>query len=926
MQSIAKFVKLLFAVALAAACSGDPVVEQRDTGTDLGADDAAPHADVDPADASDEPDVDDGPRSCVLQGDCRTGEVCVDELCAPSPTCDGLQDWRRCTAAFHEISPELGARATCGRAGYCILACSEDRECAAGETCSDLGSCIPFGGDLTAPRPGGETRRPLRAGVSNVLLNFPIGVSLAGYGSRVSGVNHRYASTLKPSVGAFHALYARAAALDNGERKTVIVRLPVVFASAWLHEAVARRLGDLTGENWRDDLVISATHTHSGPARFWPLPADGAVDMGRVGSDSYHHVIFEWLVESTVEAAVAALDDLRPARFGWTIVEAYDTDDAIAADRWSASPPFDDNRALLVRIDDADGVPIGGMISLGIHSTFNSDDYLTGDAAGALEQALELDFGQRYGRFLPVMFLSQNGGSMSPRGSRHGHQSLHQHEYLGYEFARRVTDRFDAIETHSDVELASHTHYFPITYPRVGYEIGQWTPPHLRSDAQTYFYGAIQCFNDGDTDYETHADPYSMICVPLHFMTQNRPPMLFQRSAISALKLGGLTILTLPGEPSMEIGWQVLRAARDRFGVDPMAAFVWGYAQDHQLYITPTNLRGERPPFPGISTPTALDDYPDFAFSWLQGGYEAQMSVWGHLFGDYIVERAVEALQHLEDPANAPPAESLPSEFTPYHTDDFPIEPSPADAVGEVVAPLPAQLSRLSPVEFGWVGGDPGVEMPQTPNVALEREVGPGVFAAVTRPNHRPYTNREPVMATRVRHNADRWEWLVYWEELHNFPLGTYRFVVSGHHQVAGQRTPYTVTSDPFELGAAPIHAAVSRDANRATGTLTYPAGAPLAVVGTPTDPGRLEGTLRMRHPDSPSAQAPPVEAADVTAFEVRVLDGATVWQTFDAAAANLTTTTEFPRRTTFEVDLTGAPPNAQVVVVATDRFGNGTP
>src|SRR5690606_34011610 len=95
----------------------------------------------------------------------------------------------------------------------------------------------------------------------------------------------------------------------------------------------------------------------------------------------------------------------------------------------------------------------------------------------------------------------------------------------------------------------------------------------------------------------------------------------------------------------------------------------------------------------------------------------------------------------------------------------------------------PEEVSRLEAIEFGWIGGDPGAEMPQAPRVVLQREVEAGEFVTVTTPSRRPYDNREFLMLTRVRPNDGDWEWLVYWEELKDFPTGTYRFLVEGHYQ-----------------------------------------------------------------------------------------------------------------------------------------------
>lgn len=911
---------LLLIFVLFVGCSKDPQPDP-DPSPDMSVDVSPDAAEPDMGqDAGDMPP--DAGGSCAVQDDCAVDQACVDGACRQVPGCNDVNDWKICVRELAAFGGDYALRAFCGEAGYCRVACLEDGECRDGEVCTDYGYCREFAGDLTAPAPGGGDRAALRAGVSNVRMKFPIGISMAGYGSRVDRSEKRYADVISSSIGHFHALYGRAVWLDNGEREVVIVRLPIIFASAWLHEAVARRLQEETGENWRDSLIISTTHSHSGPARFWPLAEDAALDVGRLGSDTYSHVAFEWIVDSAVEAALAARENMQPAQFGWTIVEAYDTDDAIASDRWGETPPFDDNRLLMLRVDDMNGTPLAGAISLGIHSTYNDSDYLTGDAAGALERQLELEFGRRYGQFVPVMFLSENGGTMSPRGGHRGHESLHQHEFLGFEFTRRTIDAFDAIETSDDIELGAQTHTFPISYERVGYEVGEWVRGNASTHEDTWFHGAIQCLANTDEDPATHADEFNYICLPVHFMSQNRPASVFTRSVISALNLNGLTVVTLPGESSMEVGWQVLREARDRLGVDPASAFVWGYAQDHQLYITPTNLRGELPSFPGISTPMAPDEYPDFAFSWLQGGYEPSLSVWGHRFGDFMVERAIEALQLLDDPTTAVDA-ALPAQYTPFLTATFDIDPSPAADVGTVVEDV-TQATRLEPVEFAWVGGDPGVEMPQAPLVTLERDDGTGNFVPLTRENFRPYDNREPVMITRVRRNADRWEWVVYWEETKNFPTGDYRFRVAGHHGM--ERTPYEAFSSVFTMQSAQILATQSVANDTLTGTLAYPAAPPLEVVGDDTDPGRVTGSFRMRSPDVPTGQPDPVLASDVADISITVRDagGATIG-TIDAADITVSTTTTVPPTTTFEADVSGFT-GATFEVAVTDAWGNATP
>ncbi len=795
-------------------------------------------------------------QACALQGDCAKGLFCHHGTCEQAPTCQTLADWRTCILAFNTIEQGLGRSAVC-RDEVCEIACLIDADCAEGLTCSDHGHCIRFDGDLSGPLPGGAARTDLRAGASNVLMNFPIGLSMGGYGSRAGSNMGRYVKSLRPSHGQLHGLFARALALDNGERELIFIRLPIIFPTMALHEAVARKLQEQTGRDWRDSLVISGTHTHSGPTRYWHLPDDAALPLGALGTDEFSQVAFDWLVDTTVEAASQARAAFEPARMGWDIMEAFDTDDLIASDRWGETPPFDDNRLLTLRVDDAAGVPLAILFSHGTHGTHNSSDYFTGDAIAGVERAVEAAFSEHAGRFVPSLFFNQNGGSMSPRGDNFGHREAHTYENLGYRFVERTLARMMAIETTATWQLDARTHRFPITYEYLGYAPGEWSFGRLGTSNNDYIYGGLQCMGSGvaDNDYATHADPDKIGCLGLHQLSHHRPVSMLARSQITTLQLNDLTIVTLPGEPAMELGWQVLREIRDKYGVDPMKSFIFGYAQAHLLYITPTNLRGELPPFPGISTPMAPDDYPDFAFSYLQGGYEASSTPWGFRMGDFIIARAAEAtgLMLGETVELTLPA-ALPAQYTRGEDTPFAIDLSAAARVGTIVLDMPAQIARLETVHFGWIGGDPGAEMPQAPRVVLERELSANNFAPVITQSHLDYDNREPLILTRTRQNGDDWEWVIYWEELKDFPAGNYRFRVEGHFQESAGptgRKPYTTTSRVFELvPTSEVTVNLVAGAEQISGTLAYPAAEQLRFARIQGDPGNIVGSYRMRHHD----------------------------------------------------------------------------
>jgi hypothetical protein len=855
--------RVLVIVALAFAGCGDDGIQppaSPDTGEDATNEDSSgdtedgAEADSE-GDLSVEPDADDGLEtggSCENQWDCENEFFCAAGTCYRMPACGAASNWIRCVNGVEELQEGLGYRAACDH-GFCNVLCEVDEHCPENFVCTDYGVCLEWDGDITGEHPGNGERAALQVGFGEALFQFPVGVPMAGYGSRAAFDEGRYALSLQPSTGQAHGLFVRAVLIDNGDRQLMLIRAPTIFPSMVLHEQVARALQAETGRDWRDSLVLSSTHTHSGPARYWHVPSDAALALGALGVGEFSQEIYDLHRETFIEAALDALDNSGPAQLGWEIVEAYDTDDHIGRDRWEQTPPFDDNRLLLIRIDDADGIPQVVLFSFGAHGTDNSESYLSGDVLYGAERQLEFALGEEFGRFVPALFINQNSGSMSPAGGSVGHRYPQTVERFGLRFVEKMFEDLLAIETSDDITLDARTYRFPISFDLLEYDENFASPLAQYPVGGVYRYGAIECTGGrfwADEDYSTHGDADSLSCIALHFLLHNRSPSMFSRSQITALDIAGLRIVTMPGELAMELSWQVLRELRDEYELDPLEAWTWGYSQDHLLYLMPTDLTGELPPFPGISTPKAPDEYDDFAFSYLQGGYEPGLSPWGPRLGDYLVDRAVEAYGLLVDDDFEPRfPDTMPSFYSIRAQEPFPIDEDDAEAVGTIVTDMPELVRRLEAVEFAWIGGDPGAEQPQTPLVILERETAEDTFEEVLLPNFRRYDNRALRFMTRVREGDDGWEWVARWEEMKDFPQGRYRFRVEGHFQNEGERDGYTLTSRIFEL--QPIDDVIvtaAGDGDSVCGTLGYPPPDQMRWLEPLDDPGVVTGHFRMRH------------------------------------------------------------------------------
>ncbi len=139
----------------------------------------------------------------------------------------------------------------------------------------------------------------LRAGMHRVDITPPPGLGLGGSGPEG-----------RRSTGYRTRLYIQALVLEDatGER-IALVTTDLAHVSTNLHRLTAERLARSVGIG-ADRLIMSATHTHSGPAHFYAERQYNA-SVSRVGG--YDPRIVDFLVERFTEAVEVAARDLQPA-------------------------------------------------------------------------------------------------------------------------------------------------------------------------------------------------------------------------------------------------------------------------------------------------------------------------------------------------------------------------------------------------------------------------------------------------------------------------------------------------------------------------------------------------------------------------------------------------------------------------------------
>ncbi|MCC6142492.1 MAG: neutral/alkaline non-lysosomal ceramidase N-terminal domain-containing protein [Candidatus Hydrogenedentes bacterium] len=185
----------------------------------------------------------------------------------------------------------------------------------------------------------------LEAGAAKIEITPAIGVPLNGYGDRNG----------RPSVGVHDPLWARCLYLNDGETQVMLVNTDLCFISPELR----RRVLDLApAEIPRENIVLTATHTHNGP---------GGMSRSVPRRFVTGRYIPE-LVESTAQAIVQAMQQAQEKTQRAAIGFGSGAQQGLSINRRNPEGPIDEQIGVL-RVDDADGNPIAILANFAAHPT-----------------------------------------------------------------------------------------------------------------------------------------------------------------------------------------------------------------------------------------------------------------------------------------------------------------------------------------------------------------------------------------------------------------------------------------------------------------------------------------------------------------------------------------------------------------------------
>jgi len=269
----------------------------------------------------------------------------------------------------------------------------------------------------------------LRVGTARIDITPSHRVPLAGYRARKG----------RPFDGIHDPVYARAIILDNGYTKIGIVGTDLLIITRALREAVYRGIEEQEkkeGINILDELLLCATHNHSGPGAYFDNFIAEVSAMGK-----YSEEIFSEIVAKIIRAIMEANGNLRPSGIGFGI--GYGAN--LSKNRRVKGGPVDPEIGVM-KLEDSS---ISYMVNFAAHATVlgSSNMMISGDWPGFLERDLEQN-GARV-----AIFTSGAAGDVSPHYAGPYNDRFQKAVKIGKAISHEVLRIGKAIRTEQMVKM-----------------------------------------------------------------------------------------------------------------------------------------------------------------------------------------------------------------------------------------------------------------------------------------------------------------------------------------------------------------------------------------------------------------------------------------------------------------------------------------
>ena len=383
----------------------------------------------------------------------------------------------------------------------------------------------------------------LEAGVSKVDITPPLGLPMYGYADRTKG-----------ATGILDPLYARVLVLQAEGKRLALVTLDLgrVFGPP----SLARLRDQVTKNSGISFLLITASHTHSGPNILDEYPGNRTPAWETTQLDK-------------IAAAVAeACAHLTEARLGTGYGRAYigynrrrlNPDGTVTMfwenpDKLPTSPL--DPTVSVLRVDTAAGKPLAILVNYACHPVVFGPDNLeySADYVGVMAKTVEQSFGS--GGAAPLcLFLQGGDGDINPyyADTHRADDAVKKRDWTGEQLGQEAARVAKDIKTAADADASLQFTEDTLTVP-------------VRWNAEKFRKGMLATY--GPKVYADHAE----------LLNSDNPRRELALPVTTVLINKKIELMGMPGEPfvDFQINW------RDRCPL-PGAFFV-GYANGYLDYF-----------------------------------------------------------------------------------------------------------------------------------------------------------------------------------------------------------------------------------------------------------------------------------------------------------------------------------------------------
>ncbi len=233
------------------------------------------------------------------------------------------------------------------------------------------------------------------------------------------------------SEGTHDPLYASAMVIDNGESQIGLCAVDIIFISREITEAVRSRVQEITGIPGKN-LMISASHTHSGPVVSRDLFYDPVVPEEDPGYTSY-------LVEKLVQVYTEAFQNRRESSMAITVASGL----GVGGNRRSKTAAVDPEVPVIVLKERASGNIFALSTIYCMHPTVLHEDskLYSADFPGFTRKYIRAALGEK----VVLLYHTGPSGNQSPRHFIKSN-TLKEAERLGYMLGERIVNQVRQIE------------------------------------------------------------------------------------------------------------------------------------------------------------------------------------------------------------------------------------------------------------------------------------------------------------------------------------------------------------------------------------------------------------------------------------------------------------------------------------------------